>query len=206
MAVDLREQLEAGGLVSPQDVLFRELMDVGCIDENQMVFCYTFDSRQLPLLDAKKGMAVEIQDQGGQVGWPGRIVSVDGPTAFIEQFAPVTFMRTPEAVRPSKIGKGFYSSQVAALGYGIMDAFEMNRIEPPPGRWSEDRQEYELEAPMPMAELERFCKKNYAKERHCLLQGMLLFILPIDMDKARLFPLPEGQDPEMLLVEIEERY
>jgi hypothetical protein len=202
MAVDLREQLEAGGKVSQRDMLFRELMDVGCLDADQNVFCHSFESRFVTLRALRKGMAVEIGDEDGN-GWPGRVIGFDGTVVLIEQFAPVTLMRAPSATVWDKIKPGFYSKEVIALGHGIVDSFDEQGVALPEGAFSEDRREYELKEPMPLSEIEKFCKKHYEGKPDCAMQAMTLFILPINSKEAKFFPLPEGRDPEEYVVELE---
>ena len=202
MAVDLREQLEAGERVSLRDVFFRELMDTGCLDIDQNVTCYSFDSRNVRVRALRKGMAVEVDDDAG-VGWAGKVVGLEGKTVLLEQFAPVTFMRTPKSIDFSKIRKGFYSSEAWALGFGIMDGFEEHGIKPPAGVLDEDEREYALREPMPIAEIERFCAQYYPDVKHCVYQAMTMFVIPINSQKADFLPLPEGRDPEEYVVDLE---
>lgn len=202
MAVDLMEQLEAGGEVSQRDILFRQLMDTGCLDIDQNVLCYTFDSRYVKLRVLRKGMAVEIEDED-ETGWPGKIVGISGKTVLVEQFSPVPFMRTPQATQTDKIKPGFYSKEVYTLGYGIIDGFEEQGRPIPPGKWDKDNREYELESPMPVSEIAKFCETHYPNAPMCLLQALILFILPIDSAKVEFKPLPEGRDPAEYLVEYE---
>ena len=202
MAVDLLERLEEGGEVSQKDVLFRELMDKGCLDIDQNVFCYTFDSRQVEIRVLRKGMAVEIESED-VAGWPGQIVGIEPARkiVLVEQFAPVTFMNTPVSIVPAEIRPGFYSQTVAALGYGVMDAFEEQGKKPPAGTWDKDQREYALKSPMPISKIEKFCAEHYPDQPFCVIHAMMLFILPIDATKAVFRPLPEGKDPSEYLVE-----
>ena len=107
MASDLRDRLDAGEKVSRTDVLFRELVDRGCIDVDQNVFCHTFPSDDVKLrTPPQNGLGVEVYDQGeGKAGWPGRVVGYhpERGVVLVEQFAPVPFMQTPEAIDPQSI-------------------------------------------------------------------------------------------------------
>ncbi len=186
MAVELRERLEEQGeTVSQRDVLFSSLMETGCLDEDQKVVCYSFDSRDTPIRVLKRGLAVLVKDrETNQIGWPGRIVGFskegEGRYALVEQFAPIPFMAAPESMLPQQIKPGFYSSNVELLGYGILDAFEEQEKEKPAGTWSKDKKYYELAKTMPMKTIEKFCKAHYPDEPHRLF--LIEFIEPVFCD------------------------
>ncbi len=210
MAVELRERLEEqGGTVSRQDVLFAQLMATGCLDLDQRVVCYSFDSRETPIRVVRKGQAVLVSDtETGLVGWPGRVVGFDKSDdgvqyALIEQFAPMPFMMGPEATLPQQIRDGFYSQNVDVIGYGIIDAYEEQGLKTPRGKRSKDKKSHELAKTMKMSTFEKFCGKHYPDEPHCVWQAMTLFILPVRLTgekKAKLLPLPAGSDPDEFLV------
>ena len=207
MAIELRERLEErGGTVSRQDVLFESLMMTGCLDVDQRVVCYSFDSRDTPIRVLRKGQAVLVKDnETGLVGWPGRIVGFsktedEEQYALIEQFAPMPFMMGPESLFPQQIREGFYSSNVDVIGYGIIDAYDEQSLKVPPGKRSRDKKSHELAKTMKMSTFEKFCGKHYPDEPHCVWQAMTLFILPIKLSNARILPLPAGSDPDEFIV------
>ena len=210
MAVELRERLEdEGGTVSRQDVLFASLMMTGCLDLDQRVVCYSFDSRETPIRVLRKGLAVLVSDrETGLVGWPGRIVGFDKSEddvqyALVEQFAPVPFMFGPESMFPKQIREGFYSSNVDVIGYGIIDAYEEQGLKIPRGKRSRDKKYLELTKTMKMSTFDKLCEKYYPDEPYCRWQAMTLFVLPVRLTgekKAQLLPLPAGSDPDEFLM------
>lgn len=209
MAYDLREQLDAGKTVSRQDVLFRDLLDRGCMDVDQNVLCYTFNAMDTPIRGIKPGMAVQIMDRDtGEMGWPGRIIGIEthkslGKVVLLEQFVPVPFMQTPDALLPEMIKKGYFSDQTWVLGYGIIDAFEEKGMDIPPGERRERERDYVLDKPMPLSEIRKFCKANYPDASLCIQQAMIMYILPLVIKEVQFFPFPEGQNPSDVVVDIE---
>jgi hypothetical protein len=190
------EMIDAG--MSKKDIEFYKLSTTGCMDIDQNVTCIVAPWRNTLIPKLKKGMLVEYAENIGGVGgvrvWAGRIVGFadDKNVAFLELFEPVPFMRTPEAVVPEEIRKGFYSDQSWALGYGLHQALEDN--EPgkiPEGKWAEDEREFLLQEPMPLKEIEKFCKKHYPKEPHCAWHGMTMFIVPVRVGQGDFHPLRE---------------
>jgi len=210
MAWDLREKIEKGEKVSPADVLFRELADRGCMDLDQNVFCYTFPSDDVTIDIPKVGQLVEISE-GGASGWPGVITGFE-PVAgqalvLIEQFSPVPYMRTPEALLPEAV-KASYALPVSwVFGLGLAKAIKKFGASLPPGKWSDDGNDYMLESPVPISEVEEFCRRSVPKPRQnplCVQQAMMLRTLPLIMTEITLRPFPEGTPPDAVVVSVQE--
>lgn len=210
IAWDLRETLEKGGKVSPADSLFRELLDRGCLDVEQRVFCHTFSSDQVEILTPpKKGIGVEVEGARGSTAgapWAGRVVSHSQKTGIvrIQLFAPVSFMKTPEALEPREVKKGDAFPETWIIGKGIAHMMEdQEGIVLPAGRYSEDGEEYLLESPIPLEEFEEVCRRYYPDEPLCLKQAMMMSVLPLYISEVTLRPLPEEKNlAEQILVDI----
>jgi hypothetical protein len=203
MQEQLQDILETGGKVSERDRLFAQLIADGCVDVDQKVTCYSFPAKDVVIAEPRKGLVVEEVDGDGT--FPGRIVGLQdgGKTILLEVFAPVPFMRAPAAIMPEKIRPGYYSSRTWSLGYGSAQALEDQGSPLPKGKWTEDEQEYLLDELLDLSVVEDLCRRSYAEEPHCVWQAMVLFIVPVDRDKARFHPLPEGADPDEFVVEYE---
>jgi hypothetical protein len=208
MAWDLRERLEQGGTVSQADVLFRELMDRGCVDIDQNVFCYTFPSKDVSIEDPEPGQLVEVSEGHGAAGWPGRFLGIHEHRqgiALVEQFSPVPYMRTPEALIPAAVKKEYALPITWVLAYGVANALQDAGWGLPPGAWSENSEEYVLEKPIPLSRIETFCddpatwkKLRQVKSISCLQHAMMLHTLPLLADEISFGPLPEGVTDDIL--------
>lgn len=214
IAADLREKLEAGGMVSQADVLFRELVDRGCVDIDQNVFCYTFPAAEVLISDPEPGQLVEIDG-----GWPGVVIGFENvekakkKLILIQEFTPVPYLRTPEALLPAAVEKSYTLPLTWVLGVDLVKAIEKTGGKLPPGEWSENREDYVLEQPIPLSEIEDFCedpktweKLGQGKNILCLQQAMMLHTLPLVRDEITLRPLPEGTTDDVVasITEIEE--
>lgn len=215
IAPDLRERLEAGDKVSHADAVFRDLVDRGCIDVDQNVFCYTFPSKDVIIEDPEPGQLVEI-DEGGL---PGVILGFEdverakGKLVLIQMFTPVPYLRTPEALLPAAVQKSYTLPLTWALGVDLVKAIEKTGGKLPPGEWSENGEDYVLEQPIHLSEIEGFCddpetwkKLGQGKNILCLQQAMMLHTLPLVRDEISLRPLPEGTTDDVVasVSEIEE--
>lgn len=210
MAYDLREKIEQGGKVSPADVLFRELADRGCMDLDQNVFCYTFPSDDVVIADPKVGQLVEIS-QGGPSGWPGVITGfekVDGQDiVLVEQFSPTPYMRTPEALLPEAVKESYALPVSWTFGRGLANGMKKLGISLPPGKWSDDDEDYILESPVPLSEIKEFCRRSVPKKNYshlCVQQAMMLRTLPLILSEITLRPFPEGTPPDDVVVSVQE--
>ena len=213
IAPDLRERLEAGEKVSHADVIFRDLVDRGCIDIDQNVFCYTFPADDVRIEEPVPGQLVEID--GG--GWPGVVLGFEDverakdKLILIQEFTPVPYLRTPEALLPAAVKKSYTLPFTWTLGVDLVKAIEKTGGKLPPGSWSENREDYVLDQPIPLSEIEDFCedpktwrKLGQGKNILCLQQAMMLHTLPLVRDEISLRPLPEGTPPENVVAEIAE--
>lgn len=196
------EQVEAifseGRNLSEQEVNLLTLRNMECLDEGDRVTCAVAPWSQVVIPVLRRGMLVEYAESAGGIAglrvWAGRIVGIereDG-VALLELFVPSTFMRTPEAIVPEKIKKGYYSSLSLSFGYGLHQALEDN--EPalvPPGKWTEDEREYVLDQPVELSVIEDFCRRNYPDEGHCVWHAMLMYICPVRATGGAFHPLRE---------------
>lgn len=211
---DLRERLEAGEKVSHADAIFRDLVDRGCIDVDQNVFCYTFPAGDVSVQDPQPGQLVEIDG-----GWAGVVLGFESveraknKLILIQEFSPVPYLRTPEALLPAAVKKSYTLPLTWVLGVDLVKAIEKTGGKLPPGEWSENREDYVLEQPIPLSEIEGFCddpetweKLGQGKNILCLQQAMMLHTLPLVRDEITLRPLPEGTTDDVVasITEIEE--
>ncbi len=207
IASDLLEQLEAGGKVSVADSLFRELVDRGCIDIDQNVFCHTFLSTEVVLrTPPTTGLGVEVYDHAdAKTGWPGRIAGYHEQKGivFIEQFAPAPFMEVAEAVDPTSIKKNHALPETWVIGKGTAHTMEDEEgVVLPAGRYADDGETYLLEGPILLDEFEAVCKRYHPDQPLCLHQAMMLTTLPLFLAEITLRPLPEGTTAADVIVEI----
>lgn len=211
LPAEIQDRLEAGGTASQKDWMFQDLMDRGCLDQEQRVTCYSFKSEEvkIPTDKLKKGMLVDYvyggKGYGMTAGWAGKIAGFeDGrSTVLLEILVPTPFLRLPDTTVVERIRKGFYSSKVAFIGYGAVQAFEDHGHALPPGKMSEDAREYVLNELMDFSEIEQFCTQHYPEEPHCKYHAMVMYIVPIALkgESTGVFhPLPEAVvDPEVVV-------
>lgn len=203
MLMEMREDLERGVNISERAAAYGLIQNAGCIGPDETISCATFWANEvrIPADILKSGMLVEYDD--GKVNIPGRIVGFesDRTIALLEVFTPIPKLETPRAIVNEAIRKGFYSSKTYSIGYGTRQAFEDAGIALPPGKNvdAEGRQ-YVLDDLMEISVIEKFCKKNHPGEPHCLLQSLLLYIIPIDLKAPSEYhgefrPLPEHMIP-----------
>lgn len=209
---ELQDVLEQGGRISYKDHVFAYLMARGNINDDLEVTCDSFEAQHVSIDPSKlkKGMLVEFSEAGGAAEWPGRFIgfrNVAGDRiALLEVFAPTPFMRAPEAIVPQAIKPGFYSSKTGALGYGTAQAWEEHRGKLPPGKWADDEREYILDDWMDLSRVEDLCEEYFSDHPHCLWQAMMLFIIPLNIQKGSFHPMPEGGDPEEFVVSLDELF
>lgn len=206
MQPDLMTRLEEGGKVSHSEVVFRELADRGCVDLDNKVFCHTFPSDDVALKGPpKKGMLVEVYDTNeSKSGWPGRVVGYskkDG-IVLVEQFYPISFLATPEALIPEAVKPSYALPETWIIGKGPAHVMEDEEgVVLPAGKYSEDGEEYHLEAPIPLEELKAVCERFYPDQPLCYQQSMMLTTLPLLLSEVTLRPFPEGTQAEDVVVE-----
>lgn len=204
----IQDRLEAGETASQKDWMFQDLMDRGCMDEDQRVTCYSFKygDVRIPPDKLKKGMLVDYvhggRGYGMTAGWAGRIAGFedDKNVVLLELLVPTPFIRLPDTTVTEKIRKGFYASKTAFMAYGLVQALELQGQPLPPGKKSDDDREYALDNMMDLAEIETFCAQHYPGEPHCFYHAMLMYIVPVKADEGTFHPLPEAiVDPEVVV-------
>lgn len=212
MQPELMEILEQGGKVSMADVEFSDLMARGCIDPDSMVHCQPFDSKSVFIdpRDLEPGMLVELDGSNVSIGnkndvWPVRVVSVKGNELLADLLIPATYLRMPDALMSKKIKPGYHSKKTVAFGEGLAQAWEDQGEKLPPGEWSTDGHEYLLSEPLDSKAIDRFCMKHYPEEPHCTWQGLLMYVIPLNIDpnseySVRIRPLPEKSVPPEYVV------
>lgn len=206
IAPDLRERLETGEKVSHADAIFRDLVDRGCIDVDQNVFCYTFPSKDVILEEPEPGQLVEIDD-----GLPGVVLGFENverakdKLVLVQMFTPVPYLRTPEALLPAAVKRSYALPFTWTLGVDLVKAIEKTGGKLPKGSWSENGEDYILDEPIPLLEIDAFCddpmtwkKLDQGKSIFCLQQAMMLHTLPLVRDEITLRPLPEGTTDDVV--------
>lgn len=188
------EFIESGPTI--RDIEFMKIRDTGCMGPDETVVCMVSPWDLTRIRRLKRGMLVEYaeyagggewQGTGGKRVWAGRIVGLrdEGRTALLELFEPVTYYRTPDMIVNDEIKPGFYSDSSWAFGYGLMEAMEMagKTDDLPPGKWTEDKKEYLLEEPYPIARVQEFCAEHFpdARDRIGFFHALTMFIVPIEV-------------------------
>lgn len=192
------ERLEAGEPLSWKDIMETWLRRSGCLDDAGNVTCFDVDSKvvTIPWDKVGPGMLVEFHDEKMKADFAGRVAAVEGDTledriVYLELFEPTPFMDAPEAMAPWKIRPGFHSSLTWKLGYGTAEAWQKSGMPFPPGDWQPDpegkrkRPHYVLKEPIPLSEVEAFCRKNYPEEPHCIQQSMVMYVVPVQPSPRR---------------------
>lgn len=207
---------DVGEGLSEQDLRYRDLMNAGCLDEDQRLICIQSRWEDTELIEIKKGMTLEYAEwyspssheegTGGIRVWPGRIVGTmpkdknpEGawPIALLELFEPISYYRTPQAINNEVIKRGHYSEKVWVISYGLYEALEdyaPDRL-PREGEWTKDKREFWMKEPLPLTHeyVEQFCKSVVPERKHhvkCFLQSLTLFIIPINVgEKGKFHPL-----------------
>ncbi len=196
----LRERLEKGGTLSWADVEHEELLGRDCLDDNGNVTCYTFWSKDVEIKphQLEVGSMVEHQwkeeGQNEQFSAQGVIIAVDHARqeALFELFSPTPYLLCPNAVDNSRIKKSFHPEGTYALAYGTYEAFEIAEEESgekliPPGKWDDEHRLFTLKEFLPLSVIEDLCKEAYADEGHCLVQSLILYVVPmfLEMEEAK---------------------
>ncbi len=220
---DIQDRLERGETASMKDIQEFYLMAWGCLDLDRNVTCYSFPltSVEIPPEKLRPGMLVEFYDRrSGRTDWMGRVAGFDidpeddsQVVVLVELFEPTPYLSLPKASSPGLIRPGFYSSNTWVLGKDVAEEMRKSRIPLPSGRWDiEDpenaarRRLYYLENPMPIAELEAFCRTcpdcigDPEEIKACTRNSMIMYVAPIHpgphansrMHQGGIFrPLPE---------------
>lgn len=203
---------DVGEGLSEEDLRYRDLMNAGCIDEDQRVACIQARWEDITLIELSRGMTVEYAEwyspssqeegTGGIRVWPGRIVGIQTgknpegpwPVALLELFEPVSYYRTPQGINNELIKRGHYSEKVWVISYGLYEALEdyAPTEVPKKGTWTKDKREFWMEEPLPLthAFVEKFCKSQVPERKHhvkCFLQALTLFVIPINVGEKGVF-------------------
>jgi hypothetical protein len=203
----LMKRLEEGHSISFAQIEHDSLVQRGCIDPDDRVYCYTFWSNEVVIhpKQLKRGMLVEydyiLQDKEHH-SCQGRIVGFmdKNQVALLELFTPLPYLQVPDEVDGELIKKGFYSEGTYAIGYGTYEAFEIAEEESgkkliPEGTWDNDHRIYTLKDFMPLSVVQDLCAEAYGDQPHCLWQALIMYIVPIklydDQYKGTWRPLAE---------------
>jgi hypothetical protein len=203
----LMKRLEEGHSISFAQIEHDSLVQRGCIDPDDRVYCYTFWSNEVVIhpKQLKRGMLVEydyiLQDKEHH-SCQGRIVGFmdKNQVALLELFTPLPYLQVPDEVDGELIKKGFYSEGTYAIGYGTYEAFEIAEEESgkkliPEGTWDSDHRIYTLKDFMPLSVVQDLCAEAYGDQPHCLWQALIMYIVPIklydDQYKGTWRPLAE---------------
>lgn len=207
MLMEQREDLERGTPISEADAEFGLMKNSGCIGPGDTVICATFWANQVEMAPEKlkRGQLVEFDE--GNISVPGRIVGKDGDDVILlEAFTPVPYMEAPNAINSKAIKPGFYSSKTFSIGYGLRQAFEDANIPLPPGKLIDNERQYVMDDLMDLSIIQHFCKQHYPEEGHCIWQGLLLYIIPLNLKgeyTGKFRPLPENMIPSEYIVDYE---
>lgn len=194
----LRKRLEEGGTLSWTDVEHDDLMGRGCLDVNGNVTCYTFWSKDVRIFPSqlKAGLMVEhhwtekISD-GEKIEFTiqGAIIHVDHARneALLELFTPTPYLLCPNAIDNSRLKPSFYVEGTYALAYGTYEALQIAQEESgekliPEGKWDDHQRLYTLKEFLPLSVIEDLCKEAYKDEPHCVLQSLILYVVPIHLE------------------------
>ncbi len=216
----LVDKLEKGEALSLADVEFDDLVNRGCMDQDQRVTCYTFwpnnvwiEPRQL-----KKGQLVDYVYENDS--FPGSIAgfSKDGKTAYLELFTPVPYLDSPDSIASEEIQESFHSPYTYVLGYGVHEALERASEESgrdliPEGKWDTEEEKkrrlYTMKSLLPLETVKEICETYEPEERnYCWWQSLILYVIPINLDsreyKGSWKPLPEKSVPTDAIISYED--
>lgn len=200
----LRKRLEDGGTLSWSDVEHDDLHGRGCLDRDNNVTCYTFWSKDIQIFpkQLRAGSMVEhhwkekISDSETlEFTIQGVVIRVDQDErggvrrngALLELFTPTPYLLCPNAIDNSRLQKSFYVEGTYALAYGTYEAFEIAQEESgekliPEGKWDDHQRLYTLKEFLPLSVIEGLCQEAYKDEPHCLLQSLILYVVPMHLE------------------------
>lgn len=188
---EIQARLDAGEMVSWKDVIETWVARGGCLDDARRVTCYDVFGEEvtIPLEEVRRGMLVEFFDSKTKKwNWSGRVVKVEGElsdrTVYLELFEPVPFMDTPAAMNEEKIKPGFYSDFTWKLSFGTAAAWAKSNFPLPPGEWVQDenrtnRPSFLPKDPLHLDEVRAMCAKMHPEQPQCVIQSLLMYIIPI---------------------------
>lgn len=182
--------LEDGYKVSERDIKKAWLRAMGHVDSSDRVQKYSFDLSQVSMHPdtIEPGMIVEFADGDREYKWAGRVVGVEkdpqdgSKIIYLETFEPVPSLLAPHALAPWMIQPAFVPDKTWVLGYGTYEAMKRKKVKIPAGMFDpkdSEKRVYFLDQPVPLAEIEEFCTKNYSNEPQCVWQSMVLIVLPL---------------------------
>lgn len=216
----LLERLEKGETLSPADVEFDDLVNRGCMDQDQRVTCYTYWPNQITIdpSQLKKGALVEYVYDG--VTYPGSVAgfSEGGTIVFLELFTPISYLESPDSIASEAIKPSFHSPYTYVLGYGVYEALERASEESgreliPEGKWDVDdpkkRRLYTTKSFLPLEVVKEVCQAYEPEERnYCWWQSLILYVVPIKLGslayKGTWQPLPEKTVPTEAVISYED--
>ena len=214
----LVDKLEKGGLLSLADVEFDDLVNRGCMDEEQRVTCHTFWPKDVLIerSQLRRGMLVEYRYD--DVSYPGSIaaISKDRKIVYLELFTPISYLDTPDSILSDEIEDSFHSTYTYQLGFGVYEALERASEESgreliPDGKWDteiqKDRRIYTLKDFMPLEVVKEVCGAyEQDEQKFCWWQSLILYVLPVNIGDTGgdWRPLPEKAVPTDAVISYED--
>lgn len=194
----LRKRLEEGESLSWADVEHEDLLGRDCLDDAGNVTCYTFWSKDVVIKphQLEAGSMVEqhwrekINDsETVEFSIQGTILHVDHARkeALLELFTPTPYLLCPNAIDNDRLQPSFYVDGTYALSYGTYEAFELAQEESgqkliPAGKWDDHQRLYTLKEFLPLSAISDLCKEAYKEERHCFVQSLILYVVPVHLE------------------------
>lgn len=177
--------------LSARDLLYDDMLRTNCLGmPEEVVLCVIVPWRyaHINLKGAPRGTMVEYTenlpgpswDTGAVRVFAGRIWGKSGSTVFVEFLDPLPFARGPELMVDEEIKPAFGTDIVWTIGRGLHETMKRLNVLPA-GEWVDEQQwEYRLLEPVAFSEIEKICKKANIRTPACWLQGLTLYLFPIE--------------------------
>jgi hypothetical protein len=195
-----RAILEDGNKVSMRDIQKEWLQESGHVDRHGNVLSYSFHMKDVGMdpEDVVPGMIVEYSDVSKhELKTAGRVVGIgkdskDGSRiVYLETFEPVPAYMGPASIAPELIQPNFVPDRTWVLGKGTIMAMLKKGVPIPSGLFMDQRSinefshhnhqhnVYFLDQPIPLSVVKEFCERNYPDRPECVLQSVILMVLPL---------------------------
>lgn len=186
-----RVLLEEGYKVSEADIRKEWLRASDHLDKKDYIKSYSFDISQVSIHpeDIEPGMIVQFTDSGGsKSSVVGRVVGTEpdpkdkSKIVYLEVFEPVPALLAPGAHAPWMIQPSFIPDKTWVIGFGTLEAMKRKKLDIPSGMFDPQdpkKKVYFLDQPIPLSDIEAFCKKYYPDNPQCVWQSMVYMVIPI---------------------------